>query len=109
MQRMDYTVFELSGKQYLIKPGQIIEVDKLSDSKAITVDKVLLSVLGSKVEIGKPYLKKSLEFEVLGNKKGAKIRVATYHAKANYRRVKGSRKEMTKIKLATKDSVKKTG
>lgn len=98
-----YTIFELSGKQYLIKPGEAIEVDK-ADSKNVATDKVLLMVVNGKVELGKPYLKKSLEFEVVENFKGPKIRVATYHAKANYRRVKGSRKELSKIKLAGKEA-----
>ena len=57
---MIYTVFELSGKQYLIRPGETIEIDKISDLKKVTTDKILLNVDGGKVELGKPYLKKNL-------------------------------------------------
>lgn len=97
---MDYAILEISGRQYLVKPGQTIEVDHLADvPKKLTVDKVLLIVEDRKAEVGKPYLKKSLDFEVLGEAKKPKIRVATYKAKSNYRRVKGQRREVTQIKL----------
>lgn len=112
---MQYAVCEISGRQYLVKPGQTIEVDKLNtEDKTLSVEKVLLLVEGSEVKIGAPYLKENLSFEVLGNVKKAKVRVATFHAKANYRRVKGQRREMTRIKLveeqvkAVKKSVKRT-
>lgn len=115
-QEMQYAVFEISGRQYLVKPGQTIEVDKLStEDKTLSVEKVLLLVEDSEVKIGAPYLKENLSFEVLGNVKKAKVRVATFHAKANYRRVKGQRREVTLLKLAgeklakpTKKAVKKT-
>ncbi len=106
---MDYAIFEISGRQYLIKPGQTIEVDRISeDVKTLNIDKVLLVSNGKKIEIGKPYLKTTLNFEVVGNVRKPKVRVATYKAKANYRRVIGQKREMTRIKLADdKKSVKK--
>lgn len=92
---------EISGRQYLVRSGQTLEVDKLNlEDKTLSVDKVLLMVTGQDIEIGRPYLKKTLQFEVIENIKKPKIRVATYKAKANYRRVKGQRREVTKIKLA---------
>lgn len=96
---MDYVVCQISGRQYLIKPGQVTEVDKLADEKKLKVDTVLLSVSGDKVELGSPFLKKALEFEILGTIKKAKIRVAKFHAKANYRRVSGSRAQKTQIRM----------
>lgn len=98
---MDFIIFQLGSRQYLIKPGQTIEVDKLPEGqKTLSLDKVLLEVSSGKVEVGKPYLNKTLNFEVLGSVKKEKVRVATYKAKANYRRVKGQRREMNRIKLA---------
>lgn len=111
---MQYAVFEISGKQYLIKPGQSIEVDKINGGeKTLSVEKVLLVKNEKGVEVGTPYLKKeTLKLEVVDTIKKAKVRVATYHAKANYRRVKGQRREVTIIRLAevvkpTKKPVKK--
>lgn len=97
---MKYTVCEISGRQYLIKPGQVIEVDKLSDEvKILSIDKILLLV-NDKLELGRPYLNKRVDFEVLGDIKKPKVRVATYKSKTNYRRIKGQRREVTRIKLA---------
>lgn len=104
---MTYTVFEVDGKQYLAKPGEILEVDRLTTDKELVVDKVLLNVDGAKVELGTPYLKKNLTFEVIQTVKKPKIRVATYHAKANYRRVKGQRPQVTQIKMKPGKAVKK--
>lgn len=111
---MKYAIAEIKGRQYLVKPGQIIEVDKLSEAKTLSVDKVMLLVEENKVEVGKPYLDKTLQFDVLGNAKKEKVRVATYKAKANYRRVKGQKREVTQIKLveegvSAKESKAKTG
>ena len=98
---MIYAVVQIGSRQYQIKPGQTIEVDKLPDTgKTFLVDKMLLRVDERGVQIGKPYLKDHLTLEILGNVKKDKIRVATYKAKANYRRVIGQRRQMTKLKLA---------
>lgn len=97
---MQYMICQIGARQYLVKPGETIEVDKIaSDDKTLKVDKVLLVVEDGKVEVGVPYLKKAFNFEILDNVKKPKIRVATYKAKANYRRVRGQRREVTRIKL----------
>lgn len=97
---MDYLIFQIGERQYFAKPGVVLEVDKLkTDQKTLEVDKILLISEGSKAEIGKPYLKKKVSFEILGNFRGPKIRVATYKAKSNVRKVTGQRREITKIKL----------
>lgn len=97
---MQYSVIQIGSRQYKIEPGQTIEVDKLSPSvKTLSVDKILLRVDEGKVSIGTPFLEDKIELEVLETVKKDKIRVATYKAKANYRRVIGQRRQMTKIKM----------
>lgn len=104
---MQYSIIQIGSRQYKIEPGQIIEIDKLlSDAKKITVDKVLLKLDGDKVQIGTPYLKETIELEILETVKKNKIRVAKFKSKVNYRKVTGSRRQMTKVKLA--ETVKKT-
>lgn len=98
---MNYVVCQIGSRQYLVNHGQVLKVDKLPDNtKNLSIDQVLLAVDGDKVELGSPYLKKNLNFEVMENIKERKIQVATYKAKANYRRVLGQRRVMSKIKLA---------
>lgn len=108
---MDFAIVQIGSRQYLVKPKISFEVDKLTDNQnTLEVDKVLLLMLGDKMEIGQPYLKKTLSFEVLQTVKKDKIRVAKYHAKANYRKVRGQKREMSKIQLIEeieKQAVKK--
>ena len=103
---INYAVCEINGKQVKVTPNSDILVDFLGDVKALSCDKVLLIKDGEELKIGTPYLKDVLDFDILETKKGAKIRVAKFHTKANYRRVIGSRQKFSKIKL--KNSVKKS-
>ena len=103
---MNYVVFEISGRQYLVKPGQRIEVDKINGGeKTLSIEKVLLLKDEKGVEVGTPYLKESLKLEVLETIKKDKVRVAKFHAKANYRKVSGQRREVTIVKWATEKQV----
>ncbi|MDO8638433.1 MAG: 50S ribosomal protein L21 [Candidatus Daviesbacteria bacterium] len=105
---MDLSVIQINSRQYLVKPGSIVEVDKLlTNEKTLNIDQVLLTVEKGKVEIGKPFLKKTLSFEVLENVQKPKIRVSVYKAKANFRKVRGQKREMSRIKLVEDKSVKK--
>lgn len=103
---LEYAVCEIGGRQYLIKPNQVVEVDRLKAEGKIVIDKVLLTGENGQIKIGKPYLDMGLNFEVLGEVRKPKIRVATYKAKANYRRVKGARTLVSRIKLETSEGEK---
>lgn len=100
---MRYAVVEISGRQYKIESGKSIFVDFLGENlKTFDCDKVLLLAKDGNLEIGMPYLKEKLTFDVLGSQKGEKIRVAKYHAKSNYRMVKGARRMTSQIRLQDK-------
>ncbi|MDO8429666.1 MAG: 50S ribosomal protein L21 [Candidatus Daviesbacteria bacterium] len=104
---MNYLVCEINKKQYLVKPGQSFEIDKIAETKSLVVDKVLLIASDDKVEIGTPYLDTKLTLEILGNINKPKVRVATYTAKSNRRRVIGEKRSVTKVQLAQSKEVKK--
>lgn len=104
---MRYSVVQISGRQYLVEPGKEVEVDRLEANQPLLVDKVLLLVDEGKVEVGRPYLNTVLNFEVLGNIQKPKIRVAKYKAKANYRKVIGQKREVTKVKWVEMVDIKK--
>ena len=99
---MKYAVIRTGGKQYRVAEGDEIEVDKLEaeKGKAFTFDEVLLFVDGDKVKVGQPLVKGvKVKVKVVDQVKGKKIRVATFKAKARYRRVKGFRSQLTKVKI----------
>lgn len=99
---MDYAVVKIAGKQYRVHPGQILDVDRLdTDKKKLSFDQVLLIRTDKSVKLGKPYLSgASVTAELVEHLKGEKIRVATFKAKSRYRRVKGHRSHLTRVKIA---------
>lgn len=99
---LDYAICEISGKQYKITPNIPLEVDYLGEGKKNIEASVLLISEGGKVKLGSPYLKDKLSLSFLENIKADKIRVAKFHAKANYRKVTGHRAKKTKIVLSVK-------
>jgi ribosomal protein L21 len=97
---MRYVVVEIAGRQYKVEPGKELLVNFLGDIKDFESDKVLMVADDKSVKIGAPYLSEKIKFDVLEAVRGKKIRVAIFHAKANFRKVKGSRSTMSKIKMA---------
>lgn len=98
---LDYAICEINGSQIKVVPNKEILVPKQVDSKDLEVNVLLLSE-GGKVQLGKPYLKEKLTLKNLGEVKGEKVRVSKFHAKANYRKVIGSRAKLTKVVLSVK-------
>ena len=92
-----FAVCEISGKQYKVEPGKPFNVDYQSEAKQVIEAKVLLLSGDGKVTLGYPYLKESLKLDFVADVKEEKIRVAKFHAKANYRRVTGHRAKMTRV------------
>lgn len=99
---MQYAICEINGKQYKVEPNKPLEVDLFGDGEKEIQAKVLLISKDNKVEVGTPYLKDELTLEVIENIKKEKIRVAKFHAKANYRRVKGFRKQVSRVMYSVK-------
>ena len=91
-----FVICEISGKQYKAFPNTPFIVGNVGDEKKIEAAALFSSDEG-KIEIGKPFLKNKIILEVLESIKGDKIRVAKYSAKANYRKVTGSRQQLSKV------------
>lgn len=99
---MKYAVVRIGGSQHKISEGEILEVDKLEGKKGqkLTLNEVLLLVDDNKIKIGQPLVKNAkAEAEIVDQIKGEKIRVATFKAKARYRKVKGFRSLLTRVKI----------
>jgi large subunit ribosomal protein L21 len=95
-------VIETGGKQYVVREGQTLAVEKLpAEPKApVTFDRVLLVADGTTVRVGSPYLagaKVSATCEAQA--RGPKVRVQKYHAKTRYRRNLGHRQYYTRVKI----------
>lgn len=95
-----FAIIELAGSQFKVKEGQRYEVKKLSGNKGdkIEIKNVLLVSDGEDTKIGEPYVDGAkVTLEILSQKKGEKIKVFKYKAKARYRRTYGHRPEITRV------------
>ncbi|MBL7141761.1 50S ribosomal protein L21 [Patescibacteria group bacterium] len=97
------TVIKTGGKQYLVKLGDILRIEKIEGKagKKVSFKDVLLffDSKKKKVEIGKPNLKIKVEAEILAQEKGPKIKIIKYKPKTRYRRKRGHRQLYTKVKI----------
>lgn len=99
---MKYAVVKIGGSQYKVAEGDEIAVDKIDGEKgkSLTFEEVLLFVDEKRVTIGQPLVKNAkIKAKIVNQFKGKKIRVATYKAKSRYRRVKGFRPLLTRVKI----------
>ncbi len=99
-----FAVIETGGKQYLIKTGDSLKIEKLlaETGKDIVFDKVLLlaSEDGKDVKIGTPYLDGvSIAATVEEQGRSKKLRVVKFKRKVRYKRVHGHRQHFTKVKV----------
>ena len=107
---MKYAVIRINGHQYRVEEGQEMAVDRLEakEGQEIEIPEVLLVVDGEKIEIGQPLVSKTkIKAKVLENLKGEKIRIVHFRAKSRYRKTRGFRALLTKIKIGSFTSVKK--
>lgn len=97
-----FAIIKIAGKQYKVVEGDEVVVDKLPEEKekSLEFDQVLLLVDGEKIQIGQPLVKGAkVKAKIIDELKGDKIRVAIYKSKTRYRKVKGFRAQLTKIKI----------
>jgi len=97
-----FAVILTGAKQYIVKEGDVIRVEKLDAEvgKTFTFDKVLLmSKDGKSVEVGTPFLGNKVEGKVVEQGKADKIRVFKMKAKKNYKRTYGHRQPVTEVEI----------
>jgi large subunit ribosomal protein L21 len=97
-----YAVIKTGGKQYKVSEGEILEIDKLQKNpgEKIEFGEVLLVVKNGEVKIGQPTVPGTkVTAKILEQIKGEKIRIARFKAKVRYRRVKGFRPQLTRVKI----------
>jgi large subunit ribosomal protein L21 len=111
---MKYAVIGSGGKQYITREGETINVDRLPLEVGSKVEfkEVLLTVDGTKVQVGKPHVNgAAVKGEVTGQIKGPKIIVFKYIPKERYRKKRGHRQHYTQVtidSISLKAPAKKT-
>jgi large subunit ribosomal protein L21 len=95
-------VIETGGKQYLVKPGDKIKVEKIKgkEEDKTTFSQVLLLEKNKKLEIGAPYVKGAkVEAKILSQGKGKKTTILKYKPKTRQKTKKGHRQPFTEVEI----------
>ncbi|MHB1653654.1 MAG: 50S ribosomal protein L21 [Desulfitobacteriaceae bacterium] len=95
-----FAVIETGGKQFRVKQGDVILIEKLDANvgDTVTIDKVLLVEKDGVIQVGTPSVAGAQAvLKVVEHGKGEKIIVFKYKAKKNYRRKQGHRQPYTKV------------
>ncbi len=98
---MSYAVIKTGGKQYSVREGETLLVERLRDDVGATVELSPLLVAGD----GDPVFdrdglaKVAVRAEVVGHERGKKIRVFKFKPKRGYKRTAGHRQELTRIRI----------
>ncbi|MCS7006644.1 MAG: 50S ribosomal protein L21 [Thermoleophilia bacterium] len=96
---MTYAIIEVGGKQYRVREGQRLLVDRLRESEGTTFAPKVLFVGGD----GGPLLDPrggEVTAKVLAAVRGPKVRIGKYRRRTGYRRHAGFRASLTQIEIA---------
>jgi large subunit ribosomal protein L21 len=95
-----YAVVATGGKQYRVRKGQTLRVEKIPGEigEAVSFDKVLMYSDGDSVNVGQPELENaSVTGRIIEQGKAKKIIVFKYKRRKRYRRKQGHRQPYTAV------------
>ena len=100
---MSYAIIQTGGKQYKVKSGEILKIEKLPDSKPDTKIefKDILAYGDNKIiEIGTPMVQGSkVEANLIRNSKNRTVLIFKKRRRQNSRRKNGHRQEYSLIRI----------
>jgi len=97
-----YAIVATGGKQYRVKEGEKLRVEKLSieAGESVELDKVLLIGEGDDVKIGAPYLDGAkVTATVTENGRGDKVKIVKFRRRKHSRKQMGHRQSYTEIEI----------
>ncbi len=95
-----YAIIETGGKQYRVREGDALFVEKLpvEPGETVTLDRVLAIVSDGDFKVGAPFVEGAkVLLRAVRQGRGKKIIVFKYKPKKNYRRKKGHRQPFTQV------------
>ena len=98
-----YAVIETGGKQYRVAPGDVIDVERVGGAESdgsLRFDRVLMVNGDNGAQLGSPLLAGALvNASVVGEVRGPKIRVFKKKKRTTYRRTKGHRQDLLRVRI----------
>jgi len=95
---MTYAIIKVAGKQYRVREGERLLVDRLRQGEGETFAPTVLLVGGDGAAELAPG-DGAVTAKVLGDAKGPKIRIGKYKKRTGYRRHTGFRASLTQIRI----------
>ncbi len=97
-----YAVIKTGGKQHKVKPGDVIEVEKLvHDGKTLTFQPILVVDDDGKTHVGADAARATVTAKPLGEQKGDKVKIFKYRPKTGYAKRGGHRQLLTMLEIET--------
>ena len=96
----DYAVIKTGGKQYRVREGDQIDVEKINAEigSDVIFENVLMSSINGTIEIGKPIVEgKKVIAEIAEQKKSDKVISLRYKNKTRQRVLRGHRQNLTSV------------
>lgn len=97
-----FAVIKTGGKQYKVRVGETIDVEKLAvdEGAQVQLDQVLLAANDSDVAYGRPLIDGAVvTARVVRQHRGPKLIVFRYKSKSRYRRRTGHRQSLTQLAI----------
>jgi large subunit ribosomal protein L21 len=95
-------VIASGGKQYKVKEGDTVKLEKLDQKEKSKVDfdtLLVASTDGKEFSLGQPSLGKKVSGEIIEHGRADKVSVVKYKSKTRYTRTVGHRQPFTKVKI----------
>ena len=100
---MSFAIIQTGGKQYKVKAGEILKIEKLKDTKPdqkIEFKEILAYGDDSNIEVGSPLVSGAkVEANLIKNGKNRTILIFKKRRRKNSRRKNGHRQEYSLIKI----------
>ena len=101
---MSFAVIQTGGKQYKVKAGEILKVEKLEDSKGnskIEFNEILAYGDDKNLELGEPTISGAkVEAELIKNGKNRTVLIFKKRRRQNSRRKNGHRQKFTMVRIS---------
>ncbi|WP_449329097.1 50S ribosomal protein L21 [Salinispirillum marinum] len=97
-----YAVIKSGGKQYRVKEGQLLKLEKIELEAGSTVnfDEVLLIGNGDDVKIGEPLVAGAkVTAEVIAQGRHKKVRILKFKRRKHHMKTMGHRQWFTEVKI----------
>jgi large subunit ribosomal protein L21 len=97
-----YAIVNINGIQTRVQPDEVLQIARMTGDpgQKLTFDQVLLVADGEKIQLGQPAVQGAMvTAEVIDHFRGPKLRIFKFKRRREYRRRRGHRDSLTRIRV----------